>query len=366
MKLLNIGLIISPMFFLNGCLDKSNIYTIKECIDSIPRLTPDDAVIPKSSFNPNLSLICYYDALINTIYFETQNKKGNFKIKSHGELVTFHPHNLDSIFFLYNDTVALYNSSGKLLKTMYYKRKFEYNGINFKIGKTMIDFPNIAYDNQRGILFLPCTNYETNWWDLEYFKRSMLLVGLEIKTGNVVYYPLIKYPIEYSTNFYGESFNFFYTLKNNNELYISYNALPDVFKYCLAKSPIDVEKISLTNLKEAPQYDKKYNEDLNMVLQYQKRIDTYWKIIYDPYKKVFYRFHTQPTNNEIQKKHGSYQSNFDVILIIYNEKFEELKRLNLGDSVNHYGSFVSYKGIHIKMYKPSPNYEYFKIISISN
>ena len=134
----------------------------------------------------------------------------------------------------------------------------------------------------------------------------------------------------------------------------------------MAKSPIDVEKISLTNLKEAPQYDRKYNEDLNMVLQYQKRIDTYWKIIYDPYKKVFYRFHTQPTNNEIQKKHGSYQSNFDVILIIYNEKFEELKRLNLGDSVNHYGSFVSYKGIHLKMYKPSPNYEYFKIISISN
>ena len=266
---------------------------------------------------------------------------------------------------MFRDSVIVYNAKGEVLKSIFYQRKFTHNGVLYRIGKTVLDVPNLCYNNKQQLLYLPCSNSETNWWEKDFFRNSMLIVGLNIKSGLIQHFPLVRYPVEYSDECYGELANYFYTLKDYNDMYISFNALPSVYKYTLSSDRPEGLKISLPDLKNVPVYDTGYKEDLNIVLEYQKRIDTYWKIIYDPFRKLFYRFHTQPTLNPQQKTHGSYPSNFDVILIIYDEEFNELKRFNFGDSVNHYGTFISYKGLHLKMFRPSDQYEYFKILHFS-
>ncbi len=365
--LLYIGLIISPMYFISGCKDKKVEISISESIDSFPRLTPKDAVVPRSSYNPKFSIACYYSIPIQTMFYKSEKGNGSFKCPSNQELISFYPHNLDSIFLFYKDSIKTYNSDGKVLNSIHYNNKITHNNTKFSIGKLMYDFPNLSYIAKSNTLIIPCNNFEYNWWYNEFFINSMPIVGIDVNNGNYTFYDNIKYPIQYTKNCYAEQFNYSYTFKGDSEIFFSYNALPNLYSYKLKDTTEEVNIITLSkNLPYMPIYDTAYSEDLNMVMEYCKNVPSYLKIMYDPYKNIYYRFHYLPTKNAKQKAHGSFQALFDAILTIYNDKFQEIKQYNFGDAVNPYGTFVTKSGLHIKLFKPSPLYEYYKIISINS
>mgnify|MGYP001229708487 CR=1 FL=1 len=357
-----------PIFLLINCSDfnKSSKIDLTEILDSFPRLSPKDFVLPKSSSNKKCPLICYYNNTLKVMFYTSNNMKGKFNCKSKEELITFYPHNLDSIFLVYNDSIITVNNKGVVLNSVHYENKFKYNQHNYSIGKLMYDYPNCSYINDKNVLLIQSNYYDNNWWSKDFFINSMIITGINVNNGKLTMFNNIKYPNQYFTNCYAEHLNYYFTINDKSEIIFSFEAIPSLFSFKINSTENNLKIIDFSGLNEVPTFDTSYSNDMNMIMEYHKNVNKFLKVIYDPYKDLYYRFYYLPTINFKQKEHGSFQSNFDTYLTVYNNNFKEIFKRNFGDSINPFGTFLSNKGLHIKSYKQSDKYEYYKILSFNN
>jgi|GEM_PF-6267657 len=202
-------------------------------------------------------------------------------------------HNLDSIFILSFHKLLLINQAGKILKSIRINNSnsSEVNGINFDqlvfCGSTE-NMNSMYFDDQTNRLFIPTKSVRSASEEIHY--QPSLFGYLDLNTLD--YTPIdISYPEEFkdrvfplakpNISFYKE--RVIYNFPFSSEIFVY-----DINKRSAQSFPAK-SKLS-KNLSESIAYSKR-NKDMELLREIFTRNPTFYKVIYDGYRKVYYRWH---------------------------------------------------------------------------
>src|SRR5436189_6251679 len=98
---------------------------------------------------------------------------------------------------------------------------------------------------------------------------------------------------------------------------------------------------------EIKPFDTLNQEDLNLVANHLITSPLYLKIMYDKYKKLYYRFYLDAVELERDGKYSTYGDK-DLYLIVYDSDFKILKEIKLDKDHFWQYSFVTRNGLYIQ------------------
>lgn len=203
--------------------------------------------------------------------------------------------------------------------------------------------------------------------DKEYFQvRLEAVINLETGDVNQLDY---SFPQNHREHSYGQSV-FPYRVIRDSLHIISFQSNDSLFVYNRNSNRL-IRYFGKSRYQSADfiPFDTSYKEDLERMREYLVVSPIYQKLLYDPYKKLYYRFFVeeQPLMNDS----GVINSIFtkDVILMVFNEDFEIIGEKNIGTSYSCFFSFVTPRGLYIRKYDTrsssdqNPRNEKFTIFS---
>lgn len=281
-----------------------------------------------------------------------QNKEtGSFKIPKEntadsgiGGLRSFFYENKDSVFLLYQYQLSIIDT---LLNY-----KFIKNNIN---GSGSEDWPPVVYsnfgrvfpvyyDSKRKELLIrqhcgTCGN------DTSFF-RTNIVAAYNFKKDTFVDLG-VPFPDKYKKNYFGDALYPFREVKGDS-LIFTFNA--DPYITILNRATNTITKVlsrSKFQKEEIEPLDIQFIGDINKRSDHLIESPLYMKIIYDPFRNLYYRFYLdgKPLKNE----DGTYNTfgDKDLIIMVLDSRFNTISEINLGKGYLWNYSFVGKRGLYI-------------------
>ena len=349
---------------ISGCTNSVNKEVKIGSIDSFSRLFPLDYSLFREYESGSDTLRVQYKP-IQSVFFIKHNSQPARVIRTK-KMLSFDIFDKQTIFGIGEDSIYFFNITGNTPRTLALNNTFEHNNHTYIHFTGVKDFYRLALNNKRTKLYLPTYLRESNYWKKDFFENAALITEIDLITGKKVVLDYIQYPKEYLENFYGEDYDFNYTVNHDDELVISFQALTNLFVYDLKKNAFKKQVKLHTFLAPKPPFDEKYLKDISVAIRYNFNTTSYYNISYNPLSKHYFRMCLSPTKNEKRKEEGdSYSSKFDYWLFVYDENFNEVWKYNFGDNLNPSNYYLSRGKISIRSNKPSQTHEYFQNISIN-
>lgn len=258
---------------------------------------------------------------------------------------------LDSIFLLTEKELYIVNSNGKVI---YSKNNLNFtNGVsaNQIIYRNSENFP-IYFDSDYQTIYMYgfCNKYST-YSNKFYDEPIEYAYNINSKYANQL--PM-KFSELYKTGYFSVSIYPKRLIIDNSHIY-TFQQDPNIYVYDKLKKGITVKGgKSKFQTEVIPYYSKtvKFSKDKEMA--YLKTVPSYGKLLYDPYRILFYRFFTQGQSSK--NKEGLYNTEFDKYesLMIFDTDFnllneiilERYKYFSTFSFVTKDGLFISDKGIY--------------------
>lgn len=276
--------------------------------------------------------------------------------------------NEDSLFlFASNHTLSLTNRSGYILakmKTPFYPEMPK--------GKKIYN-PSIEISGTTPLIFENNKFYMTGSIDAEFDDfsndNSFTITMMDFESGNSEF--IIPFPdIYYNGNWVGAKFRKSFTTYNDmsNEIIISYPASHQLVKYDLNKNT-STETFGASNLSKSivPMDTKFLNLSSTEKWAYFIQSDSYGPILWDPYRKVYYRILLKGKPNA-DNLTGKVDLHKDMSIILLSENFFYLGETELPGSIYENNTFfVTKEGLaafNYDAYKQDENFLSFDIFEL--
>jgi hypothetical protein len=275
--------------------------------------------------------------------------------------------NLDSIFLCNSFTLKTYlvNSSGQILKSYKIMDSVEY-GSDKAVPLASTEMPLIFKDNNFYII--------GSWNDpsvKDHTKVNTVLV-LNLQNGNVS--RIFPRPDLYNAGNWGRNYmylNLYGTYNPNTERFIySFAADPFVYemsgekkKYVTSQHYIGskyFQKITPMSLRRF----KKFSGDESAIFDFTH--PAFYKIIYDPFRHLYYRSAMLPVTKE-EYKNPAKRYNRQEVIIIADEKFRKVGEYMLpGNRYVPSNFFVTKEGLHLLLkpkFQPSEDSMTYEVLT---
>lgn len=251
-------------------------------------------------------------------------KFGNFVFINHDTILVF-----ESMYF--------YKISG--VGYVYLRKKYSdlEKGRNFQfINEISMQYPenNLCYVDGR--IYMHVVPLEALFWEKVFYDRPLIAsISLE---SNSVDFLNIKYPEEANPD---RLFGYLlkpYILKRNDELIYNFPFSSKIYTYDLSEKSVSV-------FEGESQFTKNESEPLDFNL-FKGRLTSpetgkhfinslhFHKVVYDPYKKLFYRVHTK----KVEKSENSKKPLMLKYLCIFDDNFNKIAEMQLDNKlfINNY------------------------------
>lgn len=354
--------------FLYSCssnIEKSNETSVKNTFDLVES---EKITVPLDNTTANQFDLIQYVENINSEFIIVENKKlktlnfyslnndeFNFKIELDSVLQVygindmegFYFHNLDSIFIFRKYTLDKFLLiDQKLIKVKLIKS--DVRGYYNHTSRTRN--PPHFYNNSLYNLIIPNIDFShlDNFNDYIGIESEIDLVSLNSKFLD------ITYPEDYEGNSWGMSHAIpCRTINSKNELVYSFGITPDIYVFNLQTEKVSKRTMnSDVSVKITPM-----NIEDPIGLQYLEYFieqDFFSEILYDKYRKVYYRIIKKGMN--FTKSNGENQiwENKPSILLVLDEGFNQIAKYNLEPYNKFYvrDIFVGREGLYISNNHP--------------
>jgi len=93
--------------------------------------------------------------------------------------------------------------------------------------------------------------------------------------------------------------------------------------------------------------DEEHRDDINKRIEHLAVSPLYQKIIFDPFRNVYYRFYLN--GQPLQNDDGTFNvyGNKELIVMVLDRSFSTISELNLGEGYLWFYSFVTPRGLYI-------------------
>ena len=340
--------------------------TVSFGLDSIDILPSLENKLYQVSTVRDSSFFAYYSPKRNSICVINLDNKRIKKILNvthlGKRLRSFKFINDDSIFLLFNDQLKLVNIKGDVLSETRFNEYRPENSFNMIIDDYFGYMP-LYYNQAKGEIYVNQHPFNINFWNIDFFKAPVEC-AINVKTGAItdlnLYYPEI-----YKKKNYGNAFYYYREYDDGNLIY-SFQASPDIMVYNLEKHSTSTTGTKSELHKDIMPFDTLYKEDLNMVADHLIGNPLYLKIMYDTYKKLYYRFYYDGAE---PGKNGRFRTFADkkLYLIVYDSSFRTVKHIKLDKEQIWSFSFITPNGLYIQNEPKSENEKniYFKVYNFS-
>jgi hypothetical protein len=266
-------------------------------------------------------------------------------VKEEGPLQSFDYVSRDSVFLIHEFSIDILSAdSGNLFsQTINTPESDDWPPVIY--GNFLDVFP-LHYDLVYQTLYIrqhcgPCGT-DTS------FYRTNIMASYDVKNRGTIQDIGIPYPVKYKKAYYGDALSAFREFKGDSIL-LSFQADDKIYIFDRKSRKLTcVDGKSRFEEKSIVPLDFKYHTNLNVRGDHLTVNPLYLKILYDPYRHLFYRLFLK--GMPLKSKDGTYNTFFDkdLILMVFDEKLEKLNEYNLGTSYNWYYSFVAEKGLYLK------------------
>lgn len=324
--------------------------------------------------NESIMFFSYYDKETKADYYTSfrqgilsiQNLKTNemdsvifpesiLNSDSFGEINSYFVHSLDSIFFLQEYRVFLSDKNGQIFFEKPINQQEEEEQVFYHNSASA--YPIIYYPESNTIN-LRRLNMKTNRFDKAYFDlKPDAYFSME---SDSTFIGEITFPSNFKKECWGDIHNYYKTTNNKLNVF-SFEADENLYVEDLSTKRI--RKIACKSRFQKNRilpFDPKDSEESNMIFDYINVSQVYLKIMYDPFKNLYYRFFWK--ENKIKDDKGNYTVYVDkeLVLMVLDEDFNILDELDLKNEYHWFQSFVTSKGICIfkKNQPPKSTKEY--------
>lgn len=332
---------------------KTNNLTLTTSHDSLT-ISPNTTYLSFAAYTDKAGNLFYslydeYDSTIKIINIKSKVSKSvkvpfSNRIEVENPLKDYIIHNFDSIFLQHHYQISIIDTSGKI--------KYEYL-INAPFSDT---FPD-TIRNSLGSLFSMYYNEISKELYLrqysgKYYSWSKGYYSIPVEAVFKLRDSLFKdvaiyYPNKYQQNYYGDLNNVYHTVAGKNDIF-SFEADENI--YILNKENGKISKNSCKSTfdtSDVQPLSTKYKDDINKRIDHLTVSPCYLKILYDPYRKLYYRFFSAAV--PLRNKNGTYNTHADkkLYLMVLDNKFKLLKEYPLKNN-EWYWSFITEKGLYLQ------------------
>lgn len=333
------------------------------------KTTEDTLSIPAALLNATFNvkkdaserpLFQSYDKSLNEIVLiDLDSEKQIFSVtpaidfEKSGRLIQFDVYKADSVFVVTEDYVYIVNATGEII----YSKDLS-TPLKDQAGNDLILWDNdnqfpLFYNSQTKELLIR-TTCNCSYMDAEYFKHK-LEGWLNLETGTIrqLNYSFPQNHTEFS---YSQSV-FPYRILTDSLSVISFQSQDSLYVY--DRSTDSMKRYTGRSKYQTVDFipfDTANKGDMERVKEFLTVSPIYQRILYDPYRQIYYRFFVkeQPLKNE----NGVYNTIFtkDVILMVFDKDFHIIEEKNIGNNYSWYFSFVTPNGLYVRKYdtdKPS-------------
>lgn len=297
-----------------------------------------------------------YNLSKKTLIFKKPFENFVGSTEDYGNVSSIHFQNFDSIFISQQYLISLIDTSKIIFsKTI---NNPESNAIPKYFYLNQGEFP-IYYDNQQNGLLIQTYCSRCKFYDKNYFKSPVESI-IRFDSEEILSFPT-QYSKRYLEGYYGFSNQVFRTVYNEFSFY-SFPIDPNIYVYNRKSNNLKIVGGRTSYQKTEPislELEHKNNSNIKMRHAYQ--IPFYHQVIYDPYRKYYYRFFSKSLS--LKNEDGTYNSwgDKELILMVFNSNLELLKEINLGKHkystkksfVTKEGLFISYAHYKNKQYDKS-------------
>lgn len=269
----------------------------------------------------------------------------DFKNECTGPMIQFYIHSPDSILIVSESRIFMIDSTGDELYSLSeenFQKKAKDNTIRiFDYGNY---FP-VYYDPSKSEI-LARTMCNCYFMDSGYFSKK-IEARISLKTDSIVQSGY-GFPERYNRFSYGQSV-FPFRIVNGDKSILSFESDDSVYVYDRTQDSLkSYYGKSRFQEKDFVGFDTSNKGDLEKYKEHLVINPTYKKILYDPYKKIYYRFFLK--EQPLRDENGIFSDVMEksVILMIMDETFDVIHEENIGTEYLWYYSFVTKKGLYIQ------------------
>lgn len=267
-----------------------------------------------------------------------------------GRLVQFDIYKADSIFIITEDYVFIVDAGGQVV----YSRDLstppkDEKGEAFLLWDNDNQFP-LHYNSKTKELLVK-TICHCSYMEPEYFKHK-LEGWLHLETG-AIRQADYSFPSNHYQHAYAQSV-FSYRIFKDSLSIVSFQSQDSLYVYNHHTGSLKSHsgKSQYQSIDFIP-FDTAHKDDMERVKEYLIVNPIYQRILYDPYRQLYYRFFVK--EQPLKKENGVYNTIFskEVILMVFNQDFQLIAEKNIGSNYSWYFSFVSPRGLYIRKYDTS-------------
>lgn len=287
--------------------------------------------------------------------------------KKAGRFVQFDVYKADSIFIVTEDNVFIVNALGDII----YQKKVspplkDERGEEIVLWDHNNQFP-LFYNSKSKELLIRTT---CNCWFMEpnYFKHK-IEGWLNLETGSIRQSDYSFPANHYTAHSYAQSV-FPYRVFRDSLSIVSFQSQDSLYVYNhnLQKLKSYAGKSRYQSI-DFISFDTANSNDMERVKEYLIVNPIYQKLLYDPYRNVYYRFFAK--EQSLKGENGTYNTIFskELILMVFDSNFKIIDEKNIGNGYAWFFSFVTPKGLYVRKYdaqkqkENNNNYEKFTVFT---
>jgi hypothetical protein len=298
----------------------------------------------------NERFILYFDVFkdnIHIINYETSKSRSiNLRFPHTNLIERFYAISLDSIFLLeYHASSIIYlvDADGELLN-------------KFPLGKNQGSIISCEQEPMWSNNKLMLPGYTAS-------EKPIYPVCYIYDTKTEQYYPdkIIDYPeFYYKENYWMQNYQEPYTHVRDNTIIYSFPASHKVYLYDVEKQKIKEYNAGSSLIKELHPFPQKISPAADVdYLKYWFESPAYYKVIHDPYRKMYYRIVGMPSDKFNIKDQTTYRKKTAVI--IFDEEFNFLGETLFDEQHEIVRAFVNKDGLHFRYNFEKENEMIYKI-----
>lgn len=296
----------------------------------------------------------------NTIYFyDFLTHRESFRVKLEREgpdgvgkvAEGFFIHSLDSILVSSRYRLSVVDSSGKVRRRYNLAKKFNHE---------FTALPQVAQFYEPVLLkqdWLLTTAPDLSAFDKKAFRGAQCLMRMNKFTGE------FQYQFEpsdlYQTGVYGPNYASYYNCNNRRNLVVfSFPADPLVYTFDFTTGRQDTFYAGSKDFDAVRPMDP-VETDFEGYTKFYIRNPSYGPIIFDPYRRVYYRFALTPLSEADYAARRWWKNKS---LIILDSTFNKIGETSLTDSLSFLNYFVSHDGLYVAKSSKEDEMEYVRYV----
>jgi hypothetical protein len=257
-------------------------------------------------------------------------------------------HNMDSIFLLDENSLSIFNSIGKLKRRI--KINFAsdntafFSSNNFTAGN---ETNNLMFDKIHGCVYSQNLDFQTSQCSSKHFDRSVL-GKINLKDSTVELLP-IYYSKLYHENFYGFYDTPKFSMINETQIVYNFPIESSVYVYDLKEGHSmsfgGESKFTSSVVSSLPW---KSCKDVDAKMQHFVENVRFEKVIYDPFRDLFYRFHYGDAKGRNADGTFMNPNQKSQLLTVFSKSYSVLLEMEIND--RRYiipNSFVGPEGLYL-------------------